>query len=152
MTLVNWFLFGSKGDYHFASCSNWGFLLCVRILRCWNSLPVVSSKNKIIFEIESDEFFCRNSRTIQSHLSPSFYPDHRLRGVQFLGPEESSSREKILLAEPTLLSTIPEASSLSTEVLFPCCSGERVCINLLVSHLSEICVWLYCCIHHSAVW
>ena len=74
MTLVNWFLFGSKGDYHFASCSNWGFLLCVRILRCWYSLPVVSSKNIIIFEIESDVFFCRNSRTIQSHLSPSVLP------------------------------------------------------------------------------
>ena len=36
--------------------------------------------------------------------------------------------------------------SFSTEVLFPCYSGERVCINLLVSHLSGICVWLYCCV------
>ena len=74
MTLVNWFLFGSKGDYHFASCSNWGFLLCVRILRCWNSLPVVSSKNKIIFEIEFGRVFLSkfpyNSKSFISILLP----------------------------------------------------------------------------------
>ena len=94
-------------------------------------------------EYNSKTFYLKNSQ---------FYLDHRLRVVLFLGPEGSSTRERILLAEPTSLSTIPEASSFSTEILFPCYCGERVCINLLVSHLSGICVWLYCCVHHCAVW
>ena len=61
-------------------------------------------------EYNSKTFYLKNSQ---------FYLDHRLRVVLFLGPEGSSTRERILLAEPTSLSTIPEASSFSTEVLFP---------------------------------
>ena len=124
---------------------NVGFFVFARISRCWFiSLRILFYEKYNFWLI--DELFFGNFVQFKRHWSSNSSWIIGCVLFCFLGPGRVQPEERILLAGPTLLSTIPEASSLSTEVLFPCYSGERVCINLLVSHLSEICVWLYCCV------